>query len=531
VRIDSRTLASNATVETEVCIVGAGAAGITLALELAQQPFRVVLLESGGLEPDADTQALYQGTNVGQPYAPLQFARLRYFGGTTNHWSGWCRPFAPIDFEARDGIPHTGWPMRYAEVQPFYRRAFALLRLPHDDWATAFWADAEHPVLPLASNRVVTRIQQQLRHEGQRVRFGQSYGDRVEQAPNIRLYLHANVTEFETDPTGRSITRVHVACLSGVRFSVRAKYFILATGGIENARLLLLSNRRHRRGLGNQHDMVGRFFQDRAALLAGIFKPSNPQLPLRLYQFHRAKQSNIYGSLELSADVRRREQMANVHLLLEPIYEAAYARAVESRGVHSMRHLLGSLWRGTVPDDFGQHVRNVAADLDDLAVHTYGRLRYGLDYPVDHVRLRAGLDPVPNPDSRVTLGTEVDQLGQRRIQLDWRLTAAERTSLYRTVEIVGIELARAGLGRVQLKIDDSAAWPSDVGWVCHHIGTTRMSDHPAQGVVDRNCRVHSIHNLFVAGSSVFPTAGSGTPTLLIVALAIRLADHLKRQLR
>lgn len=196
-----------------------------------------------------------------------------------------------------------------------------------------------------------------------------------------------------------------------------------------------------------------------------------------------------------------------------------------------MRQLLSSLKRGTLPNDFGEHVRNVAVDLDDVAVGTYGWLRYGEDYPVDHVRIVAGVDPVPNPDSRVTLGTELDQLGQRRVQLDWRLTATDRRSLYRAVEIFGIELGRAGLGRLQLKIDDSPTWPADTGWVFHHIGTTRMSDHPIRGVVDRNCRVHDIRNLFVAGSSVFPTSGSSAPTLTIVALAIRLADHLKGQLQ
>ena len=526
-RIDSRTLPSNTTIETDVCIVGGGAAGITLALELAQQPFRVVLLESGGLEPDPETQALCQGTSTGHPYAPLDQVRLRYFGGTTNHWSGWCRPFEPIDFEAREGIPHTGWPIQYAEIQPFYRRALRQLRL-QDEWAPEFWADAEHPVLPLASSRVLTRVVQQVRHDGERVRFGRVYGDRVNQAPNIQVYLHANVTQFKTNPEGTKVTGVQVGCLSGARFSVVAKYFILATGGIENPRLLLLSNDRHRRGLGNEHDLVGRFFQDRPGVVAGILQPSDPRLPLRFYQFHLAKQSTMFGSLVLSQDVRRREKLTNVNLDLLTVYGAPYARAAESKGLLSMRRLLQGLRGGTLPDDLGQHVRNVASNLDDIAVGAYARLRYGHDYPVDHVRLVAGLDPAPNPDSRITLGTERDQLGLRRVQLDWRLSAPDRRSLHRTMEIVGIELARAGLGRVQLRIHDS--WPQEVGWVCHHVGTTRMSDHPTQGVVDRNCRVHGIHNLFVAGSSVFPTNGSGSPTLMIVALAIRLADHIKLRL-
>jgi choline dehydrogenase-like flavoprotein len=502
-------------------------------MELADQPFRVVLLESGGLEPDPDTQALCQGTSVGQPYGALETTRLRYFGGTTNHWSAWCRPFQAVDFEALDGIPHTGWPIRYAELQPFYPRALSVLQL-RDEWTPELWADADRPLLPLTGQQVITSLRQQARPRRQRLHFGQTYGDRVERASNIQLYLHANVTEFETDRTGTSVTRVKVACLSGARFTVAAKYFVLATGGIENARLLLLSNRQHVRGLGNQHDLVGRFFQDRPGMLGGIFRPSNARLPLRFYklnQFYRGKQSIARGSLELSEDVRRREQLARVCIDLAPVYEARYTRALQSRGLASMRHLLGSLWRGTVPEDLGHHVRNVAAELDGVVVGTYGRLRYGHDYPVNHVRLMAGVDPVPNPDSRVTLGPGQDALGQPRVQLDWRLSAVDRRSIYRTVELVGIALARAGLGRVQMKLDDSRTWPPDVGWVCHHIGTTRMSDHPRQGVVDRNCRMHAISNLFVAGSSVFPTSGSGMPTLMIVTLAIRLADHLKRFFR
>jgi choline dehydrogenase-like flavoprotein len=289
----------------------------------------------------------------------------------------------------------------------------------------------------------------------------------------------------------------------------------------------LLSNRRHQAGLGNQHDLVGRFFHDRPRLLAGIFKPSNPRLPLRFYQSHRGKHAVMHGALVLSQDARRGGHLANVDITLLPVYEAPYRGAPGSRGVASVRHLLKGLGHGTIPDDLGRHVRNVAVDLDGLAVRAYARLRYGHDYPLDHVLLMAGIDPVPNRDSRITLGAERDQLGQRRVQLDWRLSVADRVSLYRTLEIVGIELARAGLGRVQLRIDDGSTWPTDVGWVSHHVGTTRMSDHPTQGVVDRNCRVHGLRNLFVAGSSVFPTAGSGSPTLMIIALAIRLADHLK----
>jgi choline dehydrogenase-like flavoprotein len=142
------------------------------------------------------------------------------------------------------------------------------------------------------------------------------------------------------------------------------------------------------------------------------------------------------------------------------------------------------------------------------------------------------MDPAPNRDSRVTLGAELDPLGQRRVNLNWRLSPLDKYSVRRTLEIIGMELGRAGLGRLQVKIDDSdTAWPEDLIGANHHMGTTRMNDDPKQGVVDKNCRVHGVSNLFIAGSSVFPTAGSGTPTFMIVVLALRLADHVKRKMR
>jgi len=530
VLVDARTIPNNQTLETDVCIIGAGAAGITLALQFAGQPFRVCLLESGGLERDEGAQALYRGENIGLPYFPLHIPRLRYFGGTTNHWGGICAPFEDIDFETREWIPYSGWPFRKSTIDPFYERAFSICQLQSSEWNLASWEEADKPALPFVGDRVITGVGQQVPYASRH--FGRTYRDEVIRAQNITTYLHANITELETEETVTSVTRVRVACLSGSKFSIRAKLYILAAGGIENARLLLLSNIRHSAGLGNQNDLVGRFFLEHPLVRAGIVRLSNRHIPLKFYQRHKVKESIVGGSLGLSAEVRRREQLVTIDVALDPVYDEAYTRALESKGVRSLRSLLKTLWNRDMPDEFGKHVGNVIADIGNLAVAAYGQLRFRGDYPTDYIRLTATIDPAPNRDSRVTLAPELDQLGKNRVQLDWRLSPIDKHSVRRTLEIIGVELGRAGIGRLQIGLDDDdTTWPADLGAASHHMGTTRMHDDPKLGVVDKNCQVHGIANLFIAGSSVFPTAGYGTPTLMIVALALRLADHIQGKLR
>jgi len=526
VLIDGRAVPRNSTLDTDVCIVGAGAAGITLAMELAGKPFRVLLMESGGLEFEGDTQSLYRGKSIGLRYFPLETSRLRYFGGTTNHWGGMCRPFAECDFVRREWIPHSGWPITKATVDPFYVRAMRPLHLDNDEWAADTWTVPDKPLLPLAGSRMVTRVHQRAWYQDQRLRLGQVYRDTVIEATNVTTCLHGNAVRLDTNETGKTISRLHFASLTGNRFSVTAKLFILATGGVENARLLLLSNHRHPAGVGNEHDLVGRFFLEHPQFLAAIFRPSTARLPLGFYRPHRVRGSLLSGSPEVAEEVRRREELVSVWLDFHTVHDAR--RLMASRRLASRRYLVTRLRDGGIPDDFGRHLGNIAADLGDRAMSTYGTVPSSADDPLDHVRLMAVVDPAPNPNSRITLGTELDQLGQRRVVLDWRLSAIDKQSVRRTVEIFGMELGRTGLGRLQTKVEDGdTAWPDDLVGSGHHIGTTRMSDDPKQGVVDRNCRVHGNSNLFITGSSVFPTAGSGTPTLLIVALAIRLADHIK----
>jgi choline dehydrogenase-like flavoprotein len=490
VLLDARNVPQGTNVEVEICVIGAGAAGISLALELAGRPYRVCLLESGGLEPDPASQALYRGRVFGRSYFSLDSARKRRFGGSTNCWDGLCRPLDPIDFEARDWVPHSGWPFEAQELRPYYERAQEVCRLEGFDYEGARWASQARPLLPFEDGALETRVVQRAPS-----RFGAIYREAVRGAANVHTYLFANVVELLANEEGRAVERARVACLDGNRFSVRARLFVLATGGIENPRLLLASKRVQPAGLGNQHGQVGRFFMEHPHLISGALLPSGPRLPLGLYQEHPAGRANIAGLLTASDATLRRERTLSFASFPAqraelPEFEVALARVI------------GEMDTGPGGPAGGAYfLMNVC-------------------------------EQAPNPESRVRLIEERDALGMPRVQLEWRLSSIDKRSLRRAHEILARELGRAGLGRLQIMLsEDDHRWPEELGGGRHHMGTTRMHRDPRQGVVDRNARVHGLANLYVAGSSVFPTCGAAPPTLTLLALALRLADHLKERMR
>lgn len=565
--VDGRTIPSHSRLEADLCIIGAGAAGITLARQFIGTPTRVLVIESGDVDFDPAIQTLAEGDIVGLPYFPLASARLRWLGGTTNHWGGHCRPMVAQDFEAKPWIPHTGWPIGLKDVEPYYERARIACGVPTRKWTIEAWRDQDpFKPLPLLGNQFVTRVAQIVPRDSRNFRL--AYRPELEASKNVTVHTRTNVIDIETDEAGALATQLHVVTLAGTRFFVSARQVVLAVGGIENARLLLASNRQWPEGLGNRHDVVGRFFLEHPRFFAGVLTPSVDDLPVGLYDDHSVGGTKLQGYLSLTQEVQRREQLTGVELLFRPVYSGSFDRALKSGDIRDLDELVSIARRKSGFDEFGRHLANVVADLTtwqsmaipgaplpvpfpevvgklmrstpaeaqslipdllgDIAGGVYARTHGA---PIRSVLLRARIDPAPNPESRVTLGEERDALGIPRVRLDWRLSPLDRRSVRRTIEILGAEVGRASLGRVRLTLgEDEKVWPEDLAGGYHHIGTTRMSDDPQLGVVDRNCQVHGIHNLFVAGSSVFPRSGSGTPTLTIVALAMRLADHLKSRL-
>ncbi len=526
---DARSVPKDTRLDTDICIIGAGPAGITLAREFIGSSFRIAVLESGGLQYDQETQELYEGGSIGLPYPDLSGPRLRFFGGTSNHWGGICRPFDEADFEPREGIPFTGWPIGKADVDPFYARAVPIVRLHSDDWTLDDWSPGHAP-RPLALNRdlIETRVTQVV-DEGLRS-FGRNYRDELRLASNVTVFLHANAMGVHADETAQHATSVPVRTLEGNAFEVVAKVFVLATGAVENVRQLLVSNDRRPNGLGNQHDLVGRFFLEHPRFLAASIVPLDRAPNLAFYDSHRIAEADIRGYLASSKSFQLAEGLLDLQLRVELDYGEPpedvgdFARHVVTLGkdLESWQRLA---MPGTpIPVPFLDVIRKALDSPDDTYIYLRGQ--------VDNIGITTRIEPAPNPDSRILLVGERDELGMQRVALDWRLSEIDKRNVRRTLEVFGAEIARTGVGRLRITYDQDegeSGWPDDMGGGEHLMGTTRMSDDPKQGVVDRNCRVHGMSNLFVSGSSVFPTAGGATPTLMLVALALRLADHLKRE--
>ncbi|MGH7827798.1 MAG: FAD-dependent monooxygenase, partial [Candidatus Binatia bacterium] len=349
--VDARSVSENETVETDVCIVGAGVAGITLAREFIDRGVEVCLLESGDLKFNPEIQSLCSGENVGYRYFPLQDARARYFGGSANLWdidmgdgcvsAARLRPFDSIDFEERDWVPHSGWPFGKAELDPFYDRAQSLLKIEPASYDVNDWEDpANRPRLPFVNGRVQTVIFKFISNN----RFIHDLRYEVTQAENILTFLFANALEIETDETAQTVKRLRVGCLAGNRFWLSAKVFILAVGGIETPRLLLLSNQVQKSGLGNRNDLVGRFFMEHLHFWSGIYLPSEAAgcKQANLYRsVHRVREVPIIGKLAVSENVLREEKLLNQNIQLIPENLSSWETypGIRSEGLLSLKNL------------------------------------------------------------------------------------------------------------------------------------------------------------------------------------------------
>ncbi len=505
-----------------------GPAGITLAraLQSGTPRWNILCLESGGLEPDIDAQALAKGDVTGLPYYPLESTRLRYFGGSSGHWGGYCRQLEPIDFELRDWVPHSGWPIRYQDVAAYYPAAQQICELSDCDYDPASWHLTDAPPLPLWGNEIRTRLIQFSRP----TRFGERYRADIAAASDIRVYLHSNVLSIDAAAQGGRVEGVSVGTLSGKRFKVNARIYVLAAGGIENARLLLASNRVLPGGLGNEHDLVGRYFAEHMQLDSAAVFPLRPDTSFDLYASdsrHTPRTSicasevqiGVMGYLALSEQAQREARTLNYSANVQQTYwsdfflHARQPQQEEHSRLQAAADVIVTLW-------------NNLKQAGTLALQRLPGREVQRFYKVISSQEQA-----PNPASRVALARIKDAFGQPLASLDWQLNELDRHTLTTSLQKVARAFGGGNLARLQQPSDFAEGWPSYLRGSWHHCGTTRMSDSPTTGVVDAQCRLHSMDNLFVAGSSVFPTNGHGNPTLTLVALALRLADHLRTVLK
>jgi choline dehydrogenase-like flavoprotein len=512
-------------IEADLCVVGAGAAGITIARAFANTRRRVCLVESGGLELEQETQALYEGETHCLPHSGMMVGRLRYFGGTTNHWGGRCAALDELDFAYRDWVPYSGWPFGREELAPYYAGARRLCGILPEERLEDLLQELGVDAPALRSDRVRLQLWQYTPGKGP-WSFGHRYRADIDGADNIFALLHANLTRIDVTPGRSYVDAMTVTSLDGVSRQIRAKAYVLCCGAIENARLLLGPWDPDRGALGNEHDLVGRFYMEHArGQTAVVMTPTRVPTIEQVLNFHDWAGIQHQVGLALSPAAQRRERLLNCSAVLEYVGDPR-------SGVTAGQAIWRGLQHGHWPDALGEKVWNVISDFDLVARNLRRRVldRRRPLLPLSSAGVVVDVEQAPNPESRVRLATQRDALGLAKTELCWRLTGQEHRTAEHFTRLLGTELLRLGLGRCRLEpwLSGKPAGPEEgLSETFHQLGTTRMSADPAQGVVDPDCKVHGIANLYIGGGSVFPAVGHVNPTLTIVALALRLADRLR----
>jgi choline dehydrogenase-like flavoprotein len=532
--IDIRHLDHPDPIDAEICIIGGGIAGIVMALELGRKGIPVCLLESGGFTEDRKTNDLYNGENVGLPYEFAKGYRSRFLGGSSNCWGGHCRPLDDEDFEPRDWVPMSGWPVSKTELDRYYEDAHQWLGLGPRNFDPEFWESQINRRDARLLNLTEDGIEEIITQFSPRVRMGSLHRTELVKSPFISVYIWTNVMELVRARGEDRVREVVTKTLGGRIHKFRARTFILAAGGIENARLLLLSRRNQAKGLGNQSGLVGRYFMDHPRMILGKFKRNRHWRPNNLFDFKynfqnpavSAHNTRVAGHFRLSPQVQEQEQVLNGYTWLLSRFALE-----ESAHAGNLRKFRQSLQ--THPFFSGPVLRALLRA--GLAPHEvlwrFVVLHARPHALVTHHRLQIVIEQSANPESRVSLSEQRDALGANRVKVNWQLGDLEKHTFQKTFSLVARALQKRGMD-LEEGADDALNrpdWAHAAESTYHHMGTTRMDPSPRQGVVNTDCKVHGLKNLYIAGSSVFPTGGAHTPTMTLVALAVRLARHIRIQ--
>jgi choline dehydrogenase-like flavoprotein len=571
------TLPVGTVIDTDLVIVGGGPAGLTIAREFFGSPIRVLVLESGQLDEEFRFTALNAVESIGEPKNAAQTnrriafhganssswsneiqkfgVRCRVLGGSSHAWAGKSTAFQDIDFAVRRWVPHSGWPFGRELLDPYLDRAADVLNLGPNCYDDRLWkimgiAPPRPQLDPKLLRSCFWQFARSRVDKMDVMRFGWEF--RAVDAPNVQVLLNATVTRIDTNENSTAFTGLEVSTIDGARSWVRAKAAVLAASAIENPRLLLVSDRVHPSGVGNQNDLVGRFLMDHPGARIGRFQVEDFAAIVRRFGFYGVKhggRSHMYmHGLVPSKELQEREQLMHcaAYMMEERALDDPWdalkrlLRAKSDRPLSDIAMIAKSpalVTKGlgmrlfamnAIPPLLKDFVTNVMILRNpNFVVREY--MDRGLPHKLTGLVIDAITEQRPDPESRITLSNKIDALGVRQARVDWRIDGDARRSLARLGHLLAAEFERAGLPTPQLeewvachRLQEGAI--IDMG---HTAGTTRMSDNPKFGVVDANCKVHGVAGLYVAGASVFPTSGHANPTLMIVALAIRLADKIK----
>ena len=547
---DANSIPNNSCLPVDVCVVGGGPAGIALTLALSERGLSVLLLESGQLEPDKKTQLLYEGEVADERlHSPPDKYRQRRLGGSTAIWGGRCMPLDPIDFEPRSQVPHSGWPLSYDDLLPYYPNANALAeagRFSYDA-GEALGPQAPPMIRGFDSPRVSTSG---LERFSCPTHFGVRYKKRLQLAPGVQVLLGANCTGVRLQPDAQSVRTLEVTTLAGRRFSVAPRAAVLAAGGLETARLLLASRDVTPAGVGNLNDVVGRYYMCHIAGNVGTLTVHGP--PANVRHGYEMAPEGVYcrRRLQVAAGEQRRLGLSNAvaRLHFPRITDPAHRNGVLS-GLFLARKLISYEYGKRLndgarnsPGSYARHLLNVVTDpldttafaLQWLSRRTFAERKFPsviLRNRSNRFSLEVHGEQIPQADSRVTLTDKVDALGMPRLRVDWRYCRADIESIQRTLDLIAREFSQSDTALFDYNRDTLEEDLMRFGaYGGHHIGTARMGSNALTSVVNADCQVHTVRNLFIAGSAVFPTSSQANPTLTLIALSLRLGHILAQRM-
>jgi choline dehydrogenase-like flavoprotein len=510
--------------KVDLCIVGAGAAGLAMAKEFLHSGLNVVILESGGWDSDDRTQALYKTEQTGMAFQSAHTGRFRIFGGTTTQWGGQSLPLSPLDFQHRAWVEHSGWPIDYDELMPYYDRANLFLGVDIRDYRdeTANLLRMQRP--DLDSDFLDYHFSKWAPQPNLR----ETYREALDASPDVKVILHANVTDLDLE--GNHIRGVRYKSLCGKVGTVQPKYVILATGGLEVPRLLLACRRQNPAGLGNENDLVGRFLQEHPATQLGQVEATNPNKLQHFFNGWRANRRRFSARLSLTSGVQAEEKLLNA--------SAGFLFSLPADGGFGfIRSVIKGRSAGSLPPKLMKLGRESVKCFPQLLRAAYMLGAKGRVFtPGAICEVAASFEQEPNRYSRVSLSEECDELGMPRARIHWCLTRKTYTTAVRFAALIDGTLQSLGIGRLNRsewlqQQEKDGCFQNHFHDQNHHMGTTRMSVSSTLGVVDTHLKVHSMQNVYIASSAVFPTGGHSNPTLTMLALALRLADHLKAKLK
>lgn len=497
--------------EADVCVIGSGPAGAVVAVSLAERGCRVALVEAG---TEANAERATDGIgrlDVGGA-ADVQFGRAVQLGGSSNLWAGRVAPLEPADFEARDWIPGSGWPIGAADLAPYYERAFMLTGAAPTDAFDAV-SSLPGPWGPLlTSGDVETKM---FSWASPPFRVAQWLKER--RLDTLSIVTGATVTELLADEQGR-VTAARIRAASGETASVRARFFVLAAGGIEVVRILLNSRSRFPHGLGNEQGNVGRYFSTHPkADIAALLIERRVRTDHPLFSNVMNKHGRFRAGIGLTRDAQLRHGLPNHYVQLSPLLEYRMSRLFE-RARTSSAISSPLVDRTAVARGFLQRAGLIV--FEGIGQIARVQPRAGT------FTLRAFLDQYPDADNRITLSRETDARGVPKADVRWRFADKDRQSVLDFLAVLDSAFRAFGIGRIEHeRLKQMQQWPL-TAIHSHFMGGTRMGDDPRTSVVDRDCRVHTAPNLYIAGPSLFPTYGFANPFLTIAALSYRLADCL-----